>query len=400
MGRESERLEKWPFARECPVLPPGAYAERRSRCPISQVELWDGSSAWLLTRYADIRAALRDARFSSDSSVPRFPAPNEAIAAARRVQRGFVRLDGEDHNRQRRLLAPYFTVNHVQSLRPLVEEKVNALLDAMETHGGPVDLVECLAEPLPVFLTCALLGLSSDDSPYLLDRVKTWMSADSKAEDATKAANDIIDFFRRVIEIETANPTGGMVAELIRQHVMEGDISQEELLWMLHLLLVGGFDTAANMISLGTVTLLNHPHELAQMTADPSRVTKVVEELLRFHSVAHFTAGRLAKEDLIVGDQAIHAGEGIVAPLPAANFDPAAFPDPERFNPDRNARTHLAFGFGIHQCLGQPVARLELSIVFAQLFKRFPTLRLAVPESDLAYNNSMIYGLRRLPITW
>jgi len=400
MTEEKASLERWPFPRQCPALPPEQYAERREKCPISAVEMWDGNQAWLLTRYADIRAALRDSRFSSDSSVDGFPSPNAAIAAARKVQRGFVRMDGADHARQRSLLAKYFTVSHVELMRPIIEEKVEALLDEMEAAGAPFDLVEHFAEPLPIFLTCYQLGLPLDDVPYLLDRVKVWMSSDSLPADSRRAADDIVDHFREIIAREKTNPSGGMVADLIHNHVLTGKITEDEALWMLHLLLVGGFDTAANMISLGTLTLINHPEEVAKLAEDPQRISKVVEELLRMHSVAHYTAGRIAKEEVQLGDCTIEAGEGIVAPLPAANHDPEVFSDPASFDPDRNARAHLAFGFGIHQCLGQPVARLELAIVFARLFARFPNLRLAIPESQVEYSNAMIYGLKSLPVAW
>jgi len=282
----------------------------------------------------------------------------------------------------------------------VVEKKVEDLLDEMAAKGGPLDLVQHLSLPLPIFLTCVLLNLPLEDAPYLLDRVMAWMDADSTPEESAKGANDIIDYFAKAIGRERRNPTQGMVTELVHQHVVKGDITEDELLWMLHLLLVGGFDTAANMISLGTLTLLNNPDEVTRMLADPSRVPLVVEELLRMHSVAHFTAGRMAIADVEIGGTTIAQGEGIVAPVPAANHDPEVFSDPQNFCPDRNARAHLAFGFGVHQCLGQPIARLELSIVFDRLFRRFPTLRLAVPEKDLVYSNSMIYGLKGLPVTW
>jgi cytochrome P450 len=400
MGEGSNSSNRWPFVRECPALPPKEYDERRSKCPVSAVEMWDGSQAWLLTRYGDIRAALRDSRFSADSSVDSFPAPNAAIAAARKAQKGFVRLDGVDHSRQRSLLSKYFTVSYVQGMRATIEEKVASLLDEMAAAGSPYDIVEHFAEPLPIFMTCLQLGLPESAVPYLLDRTKVWMSSDSLPEESKKAADDIVDYFRDIIVERKQNPLDDMVSNLVHQSVMKGEITEDELLWMLHLLLVGGFDTAANMIALGTLTLINHPDEVRKLIGDPARAPKVVEELLRLHSVAHFTAGRMAREDLVVGEQPIAAGEGIVAPLPAANHDPEVFADPAKFDPDRNARTHLAFGFGIHQCLGQPVARLELAIVFQRLFERFPTLRLAVPESELIYSNAMIYGLKSLPVTW
>jgi cytochrome P450 len=362
--------------------------------------MWDGTEAWLLTRYADIRQAFREQRLSSDSSVAHFPSPNEAIAMARKVQRGFTRLDGEAHSRQRNLLAKYFTISHVQTMRPIIEQKVEQLFDEMEAKGGPLDLVQHLALPLPIFLTCVLLNLPTQDAPYLLDRVMAWMSSHSTPEQSAKGADDIIVYFAKAIEQEKQSRSQGMVAELVHEHVAKGHLSSDELLWMLHLLLVGGFDTAANMISLGTLTLLNNSEEVARLIEDPSRVGPAVEELLRLHSVAHFTAGRMALDDLEIGDVGIRKGQGVLAPIPAANFDPDVFPEPEKFCPGRNARAHLAFGFGVHQCLGQPVARLELTIVFDRLFRRFPGLKLAIPQAKLEYHDNMIYGLASLPVTW
>jgi len=252
MADKKEMLDRWPFEREVPSLPPQEYARRREQCPISKVRMWDGSEAWLLTRYADIRKAFRDTRLSSDSSVDHFPAPNEAIAMARKVQRDFTRLDSEPHSRQRNLLAKYFTITHVNTMREIIEKKVEELLDEMEAKGGPLDLVENLALPLPIFLTCVLLNLPTDDTPYLLNRVVAWMNSDSTPDESAKGADDIIVYFAKVIEREKAQRSEGMVAELVHEHVANGHITEDELLWMLHLLLVGGFDTAAIMISLGT----------------------------------------------------------------------------------------------------------------------------------------------------
>jgi cytochrome P450 len=169
---------------------------------------------------------------------------------------------------------------------------------------------------------------------------------------------------------------------------------------MLHLLLLGGFDTTANMISLGVLTFLEHPDQLADLKADPSLVPQAVEELLRYLTVAHHVAFRLATGELEAGGTCIHAGEGVIAPLAAANRDPEVFEDPDVFDIHRDARSHVAFGFGIHQCLGQPLARVELRVVFERFFQRFPTLRLAVPSEELRFRNSMIYGVESLPVTW
>jgi cytochrome P450 len=154
------------------------------------------------------------------------------------------------------------------------------------------------------------------------------------------------------------------------------------------------------MIALGTLTFLDHPDQLAELKADPSLVPGAVEELLRYLTVAHHVAFRLATDDLEVGGFCVHAGEGVIAPLAAANRDPEVFEDPDSFDIHRDARSHVAFGYGLHQCLGQPLARLELKVVFERLFQRFPNLTLAVPRDELRFRNSMIYGVEALPVTW
>lgn len=169
---------------------------------------------------------------------------------------------------------------------------------------------------------------------------------------------------------------------------------------MLHLLLVGGFDTTANMIALGVLTFLEHPDQIKLLVEEPDLVPKAVEELLRFLSVAHHVAFRQAAGDLEIAGTCIHAGDSVIAPVIAANHDPERFPDPGTFDITRDARGHLAFGYGVHQCLGQALARVELQAVFAKLFQRFPTMKLACSIDDLRFKNALIYGIEELPVTW
>jgi cytochrome P450 len=208
---------------------------------------------------------------------------------------------------------------------------------------------------------------------------------------------DLVD--QREAEVR-AGRSGDIVSGLIRDHVLAGQLTRKELTHMLHLLLVGGFDTTANMIALGTITLLRHPDQLAELREDSSLVPGAVEELLRYLTVAHHVAFRLATDEIEIGGHCVHAGEGVIAPLAAANRDPEVFPDPDRFDIHRDARRHVAFGFGIHQCLGQHLARIELNVVFERLPRRFPGLALAVADDELRFKNSMIYGVEALPVTW
>jgi cytochrome P450 len=397
-------VNKWPFERDDPLDPPPGYAELRATCPVSKVEMWDGSEAWLATRYADIRALLSNPALSSDTSKEGFPQSSETIARARGGQKSFARLDPPRHDEHRRMVAKDFLVARVNGLRPYLEELVDGLLDDMDAHGGPIDLVPAFAQAVPAHVICKLLDLPDEDYAFFLDRVNTWMSLDSTPEVSAQAGADAIDYFARLIderEVEVRNGReGDIISRLIKDHLIPGEMSKAELTHMLHLLLVGGFDTTANMIALGVLTFFENPDQLAQVRDNPALVPPAVEELLRYLTVAHHVAFRLATDEIDLGAVCVHAGEGVIAPLAAANRDPDVFEDPDAFDIHRDARSHVAFGFGIHQCLGQPLARVELSVVFERLFQRFPNLTLAVPRETLRFRNSMIYGVESLPVTW
>jgi cytochrome P450 len=390
----------WPFERTSPLDPPPVFAELRATCPVSKVSTWNGREAWLLTRYADIRAVLADPGISSDLTIEGFPEPTPTVAAARGGQKNFARMDPPTHDQHRRMLAPDFKIHHVAELRGYLNELVHVLLDRMEELGGPLDLVDMLAQPVPSSVICQILDLPTERSDFFQDRVKTWMSFDNPPAVASQANQDILDYFSEVVDERFDKPGDDLISRMITNQVKTGNLGKVELLHILQLLLVGGFDTTANMIALGTLTLLDHPDQLAMLRDDPSLVNGAVEELLRYLSVAHQVAFRLATDDIEVGAQCIHAGEGVIAPIAAANRDPEVFADPDRFDITRDARRHVAFGFGLHQCLGQPLARIELQVVFSKLFVRFPHLRLAGNADDLSFRNSIIYGVAELPVIW
>lgn len=390
----------WPFERTSPLDPPPVFAELRATCPVSKVSTWNGREAWLLTRYADIRAVLADPGISSDLTIEGFPEPTPTVAAARGGQKNFARMDPPKHDEHRRMLAPDFKIHHVAELRGYLNELVDVLLDRMEELGGPLDLVDMLAQPVPSSVICQILDLPTERSDFFQDRVKTWMSFDNPPAVASQANQDILDYFSEVVDERFDKPGDDLISRMITNQVKVGNLGKDELLHILQLLLVGGFDTTANMIALGTLTLLNHPDQLALLRDDPSLVNSTVEELLRYLSVAHQVAFRFAIDDIELGAQCIHAGEGVIAPIAAANRDPEVFADPDKFDITRDARRHVAFGFGLHQCLGQPLARIELQVVFSKLFVRFPHLRLARNADDLSFRNSIIYGVAELPVIW
>ena len=402
MPTDSPEIPVWPFRRapDAPLNPPPRLAELRSECPVSQVELWDGSRAWLATRYDDVKTLLRNPGLSSDTSLDGFPQSNETLKAARGAQKTFNRLDPPQHDVLRRMLTKNFSVGQVATLRPFIEGLVDRLLDQIEAAGAPVDLVTALAEPLPAYVVCEIMGLPQGEFDFFLDRVGRWMDLNSTPDEARQAAADIADYLADVITKRSENLGDDLVSELIQKYLIPGKLTEFELVHMLHLLVIGGFDTTANMIALGTILLLQNPEQMKELREHPDLTQRAVEEMLRYLSVAHHVAFRLARSDIDISDVCIHAGDGVIAPVSAANYDPEVFPKPESFDVHRDARDHVAFGFGVHQCLGQHLARLELQVVFAKLLQRFPALRLEAAAAELRYKDSMIYGVESCPVRW
>jgi len=401
-AEQATALRAYPFARTSPLEPPPGLAEVRQAEPVAKVRLWDGSTAWLATRYEDVRHTLMDPKISSDTTRPGFPQASATAVEFRKGQRVFVRMDAPEHDKHRLMLTADFTVKQVREYRPYLDEMIDDLLGAMEAKqasGGIVDLVQDFALIVPSRVITRILDLPSEDSDFFLDRVKTSMSLDSTPEQTAQSGADTLEYFARVIEERKTGDGQDLISRLVRDRVVTGQLTSEELQHILHLVLVGGFDTTANMIALGTLVFLRNPAQVALLRERPDLVRNAVEELLRYLSVAHHVAYRQAKEDTRIGEQPVAGGDSVIAPLIAANHDPEVFADPERFDITRDARSHVAFGYGIHQCLGQGLARVELQAVFSKLFERFPDLALAVPFETLRFRNSIIYGVEELPVT-
>jgi cytochrome P450 len=393
-------VRPFPFPRVDPLLPSPVIAELRESQPVSQVQLWDGSLAWLALKYDDIKSLLVNPALSSDTLRPNFPQANETAASFRSGQRVFVRMDSPAHDVHRLMLTSDFMVKKVREYRPYLDQAISAVLDDMERKGGTIDLVRQLALPIPSKMITKILDLPAEDDEFFLDRVETAMSLDSTPEESTQAGVDTMAYLERVIEERWDGEGDDLITRLVRDRVKTGELTSVELQHMLHLVLVGGFDTTANMIALGTITFLRNPDQMRLLHENPDLIANAVEELLRFLSVAHHVAYRQAAEPIDIEGVHISPDDGVIAPVQAANHDPERFADPDRFDITRDARGHIAFGYGIHQCLGQALARVELQAVFSQLFERFPTLELAVPFEQLNFRNSMIYGVEALPVTW
>jgi len=371
--------------------------------PMTRVTLRSGQEVWAASRHTDIRAVLTDPAFSSDRAHPNFP-----LADGRRVQRGqglkpsLVMMDPPEHGPARRLVLGEFTVKRLAALGPRVQEIVDEHLDAMlANESRTADLVPALALPVPSLVICELLGIPYADHDFFQSRSKTLISRVSKPAEVKAASDDLRDYMDKLVTAKEADPTEDLIGRQIRKRRAEGVEDHEALVSLAVLLLIAGHETTANMISLGTLALLQRPDQLAELRADPAKTPGAVEELLREFTIAEFVTSRVAVRDTVVNGTEVRAGEGVFTLGNAANHDPDVFENPHELDIDRGARNHIAFGYGAHQCLGQNLARVELRIVFDTLFRRVPTLRVAVPVSELPFkDDAAVYGLHSLPVSW
>jgi cytochrome P450 len=388
-----------PRAAGCPFDPPPAL---RNLPSISRIRLWDGSTPWLVTRHADVRALLIDSRVSADTRREGYP-HTSASGRARRARGSFVGMDNPEHARLRRMVTGTFAIKRVEELRPSIQEIVDARIGALLSGPRPVDLVEAFALPVPSLVICRLLGVPYSDHDFFQRRARVLVARDQAVEQTVAAQEELIEYLDRIIAQKLADPADDLLSSLAVEHLATEELSRYEAARMAVLLLVAGHETTANMIALGTLALLEHPDQFATLrdTSDPELIAGAVEELLRYLTIAHSGRRRTALEDIEINGQIIHAGEGIVLAGEAANRDAAKFPDPDRLEVQRDARGHVAFGFGVHACLGQPLARVELQVVYGTLYRRIPTLRLAAPLEQIPFkHDSNVYGVYELPVTW
>jgi len=404
----------------CPFDPPPELRELQDQAPISRVRIWDGSTPWLITRHSDQRTLLTGPRISSDPTQPGYPQPSPGIArgvgkaassevpddgqTAKAEQSAFfINLDDPEHARQRRMIASAFAVKRIKAMRPAVQKIVDDLIDDMLAGPKPVDLVEAFALPLPSLVICEMLGVPYTDREFFQTRSNRLLPGPTEApEPAFVAMAELRDYLDRLITDKQAHPADDLLSTLAEQ-VTTGELTQLQAANMGLILLFAGHETTANMIALGTLALLQHPDQLrlVRETQDPKLIASTVEELLRYLAITQLGLRRVACEDIEIDGVTIRAGEGIIFANDIGNRDPSAYPDPDQLDIQRNPRQQLTFGFGIHQCVGQPLARLELEIVYSTLYRRIPTLQLATDIDHIAFKHDGVFnGVYELPLTW
>ncbi|GLY86615.1 cytochrome P450 [Actinoallomurus iriomotensis] len=394
------RVPAYPMKRDCPFDPPPELGRIRAEDPVTRVRLWDGSQPWLITGYDDQRAVLRDRRFSADVRRPGYPHVTAGSRARRRRSRTFISMDEPEHGRYRRMLTSTFMIKRVEALRPRIQGIVDELIDTMLAGTPPVDLVSAFALPVPSLVICELLGVPYADHDFFQRCSRAMVSSRSTPEEAVTAGDELKEYLIRLLGRKADEPADDLLSRLVVEQAET--MTRSELADMGMLLLVAGHETTANMIALGTLTLLQHPDQLAELRdGDPVLIKSAVEELLRYLNIVHSGRRRVATEDVEVGGRLIRAGEGVIVATDAGNRDEKAFPDPDVLDLHREARHHVAFGYGVHQCLGQPLARVELQVVYGTLYRRVPTLRLAVPLEEIRFKHDMlVYGVHELPVSW
>jgi len=393
-------VHEFPMTRTCPFAPPSAYTEIREEEPVTRVRLPEGKQAWVVSRHEDVRTVLNDRRFSADRQHPDFP---QLVPGFRRPddERTMITMDAPEHGPARRAVLGEFTVRRMEALRPRIQEIVDERIDALLAGPKPGDLVETLSLPVPSLVICEMLGVPYADHGFFQTHTAKLIKRDTPPAERRAAVEAVRDYMSDLIAGKEDNPPDDLLGRQIVKLREEGTYRRPALAALGFLLLAAGHETTANMISLGTVGLLENPDQLAIVKNDPGKTLDAIEELLRYFTIVDAATARLCVEDAEVGGQLIRAGEGVLALGYAANRDESAFENPDALDIERGARHHVAFGFGPHQCLGQNLARMELQIVFDTLFRRIPGLRLAAPVDDLPFkDDANIYGLYRLPVTW
>ncbi|MGI5241297.1 cytochrome P450 family protein [Dactylosporangium sp. CA-139066] len=377
--------------------PHPVYAALRQEAPVHPVTLPNGMEIWLITRYTDCKAALADPRLSKRQGAGN-NARNLSPQARSPLTHHLLAADPPDHTRLRRLVSKVFTARRVEELRPRVGELSAALIEPLRSKDS-ADLVEEYAVHLPIQVICELLGVPIEDQADFRHWTSVMVSASAGGAGVPEAAAAFVGYLLKLIERKRATPAGDLLSALIATRD-EGDrLSEDELTSMAFLLLLAGHETTVNLIGNGMYTLMRLPEEHRRLRKDPSLIPAAVEEFLRLESPVETATSRTAMEPVTYGGVTIPAGAMVAVSLLSADRDPERFPAPGEFDLSRPENQHLAFGFGIHYCLGAPLARLEAQIAFTDLLTAFPDMRLAVPPSEVSWRpGTLIRGTAALPV--
>jgi cytochrome P450 len=388
-----------PAVREprCPLHPPDQFTSWREEPGLRKV-MYQGKPTWAVSRYQDIREGLLDPRLSADT------------LGASLLQQGqenapimFARVDDPEHHRLRRMMVGDFTFRRCEAMRPGIQELVDRFLGEMIRKGPPAELVRDFALPVPSLVIAMLLGVPEGDLEPFQEYTTVGLDTRSTDEQRAQALGHMYGYISELVSRKEQEPGDDLISRLVTDYVATGQLNHETATMTGITMLVAGHETTANMISLGTVALLEHPEIFEQLgaTDDQAAIANIVEELMRYLTIVHTQVDRIATEDLTLGGQQIRAGDFVVMNLPAGNWDTEFAERPDTFDVNRNTRGHLGFGYGVHQCIGQNLARVEMQVAFVSLARELPGLQLAVPPDELQFKGeASIYGMKELPVRW
>jgi cytochrome P450 len=393
-----------PFRRDssCPFNPAEEISRLRVEEPVSRFVLPSGDPSWLITRHADVRTVLGDNRFvtavnpitllratDKDATVEEPPTPPGMFAA----------MNPPDHTRLRRMVAGEFGVKRMERLRPKVEAIVHQHLDAMEDAGPTVELLDTFARPITAKVICELLGAPIEDHEDVQRRARGAVDGNIDIEEALTLFLEGQRYMADLITEQRANPGPALLGMIIREHA--DSLTDEELVGISNLLLSAGHEATANMMAMAVVLLLQHPDQAAVIRDQPEILDQAIEEILRYVSISFTTLIRTAAEDVTISGTQIKAGDYVFVHLPSANRDETRYTDANVFDINRNPEQHLAFGHGVHHCIGASLARMQLRIALPTLLRRLPTLELAVPFKELSFRPmGNVMGIDAVPVTW
>lgn len=398
-----DRVNAYPIWSDAARRDPHAlYARLRAEAPVYKgTGPVSGNTFWFFTRYEDCVALLKDQRFIKDAdkimteAQRAFFAPSNPVEAA--LNRHMLNLDPPDHTRLRSLVHKAFTPRMIENLQDRIEEISAELLDGIAQAGlREFDLIEQYSYPLPVIVIAELLGIPKDDQ----DSFRRWTKALLFGQgDPAQAALEAVSYFNSIFSQRKADPRDDLISGLLAVEEAGDKLDHQELLSMIFLLLVAGHETTVNLITTGMLTLMQHPAQMERLTAEPTLIRTAVEEILRYHGPVENTLSRWSAEDTDFKWQTIRRGDVVLASLMSANRDEAVFANADTFDITRDPNRHIAFGGGIHYCLGAPLARLEGTIAINALLRHLPGLRLAVPAESLKWNDQItLRGLQALPV--
>jgi len=401
----NEELDVYPFSGSSYRGPDPKYAQLREESPIVKVRTRGGVDAWLISRYEDVRALSADPRLSRAAAcgdgAPRIGGTMHTTPEM------IISLEGSEHSRLRRLVAGPFTLRRIEQMRPQVQAVVDELLDEMAVKGAPIDLIPQLTLPLPLTVIGEMLGVPPKDLQSFEKTARAFATVDERAggEASLAALGQLAEYITGLIADKRAKPAEDMLSQLISARDNEDRLSEPELVTFGFTLIGAGFDTTACQLANSILALVEHHRDQWDyLVANPDQIPNAVEEMLRHVNLfATDTTGfpRVAVDDIYVGGAHIRRGDAVLLGLSSANRDGTVFPDPDTFDLTRTPNPHLSFGHGIHHCLGKHLGRMEMELVFEGLVRRFPGLRLAVPESELPwYQGEINHMLKALPVTW